>query len=72
MKKYVLPLAVISMVTLQACNEQATTIVTAEADAPVALESTAQRLSYGIAYGFGARLSQDSGRGVDPSRPPAR
>ena len=60
MKKFVLPLALISMVTLQACNEDAKTIVTAEADAPVALETTAQRLSYGIAYGFGARLAQDS------------
>ncbi|MBE9539352.1 MAG: FKBP-type peptidyl-prolyl cis-trans isomerase [Proteobacteria bacterium] len=60
MKKYVLPLALISMVTLQACNEETAKTDTAKADAAVVLETTSQRLSYGIAYGMGSRMSQDS------------
>jgi FKBP-type peptidyl-prolyl cis-trans isomerase len=60
MKKYVLPLALISMVTLQACNEEAAKTDTATAEAPLALETSSQRLSYGIAYGMGLRMSQDS------------
>ncbi|MFT5711335.1 MAG: FKBP-type peptidyl-prolyl cis-trans isomerase [Halioglobus sp.] len=57
MKKYVLPLALISMVTLQACSEKAAEI---DADAPVALETSEQRLSYGIAFGLGSRMAVDS------------
>ena len=63
MKKYALPLAVASMVTLQACNQQSapTTEVAEVADATApALETSTQRLSYGIAYGLGARMLIDS------------
>ncbi len=60
MKKYVLPLALISMLTLQACNEDAATTETAKADVPAALETSSQRLSYGIAYGLGSRMLLDS------------
>lgn len=60
MKKYVLPLALISMVTLQACNEKAAETEVVKADAPVVLETSAQRLSYGIAFGLGARMAVDS------------
>ena len=60
MKKYVLPLALISMVTLQACNEETANSDTAKADAPAALETSSQRLSYGIAYGLGSRMLLDS------------
>lgn len=60
MKKYVLPLALISMVTLQACSEKAAETDAVIADAPVALETSAQRLSYGIAYGLGSRMAVDA------------
>ncbi len=60
MKKFVLPLALISMLTLQACNEESGKTEAATADAPVVLETSSQRLSYGIAYGLGSRMSQDS------------
>ena len=60
MKKFVLPLALISMVTLQACNEETGKTEAPAADAAVTLETSAQRLSYGIAYGFGSRMAQDS------------
>ncbi len=60
MKKYVLPLALISMVTLQACNEKAAETEVVVADAPVALETSAQRLSYGIAFGLGSRMAADA------------
>jgi len=64
MKKYVLPIALMGMVTLQGCNDK-TNEESASADAGtveavVALETTPQRLSYGIAYGLGARMLQDS------------
>ena len=60
MKKFVLPLALISMVSLQACNEEAAKTEAPAAEAAVTLETSAQRLSYGIAYGFGSRMAQDS------------
>jgi len=60
MKKYVLPLALISMVTLQACNEETAKTEVAAADTAVSLETSAQRLSYGIAYGLGSRMLLDS------------
>ena len=60
MKKYVLPLALISIVTLQACNDEAAKTEVVTADAPAALETSAQRLSYGIAYGLGSRMAADS------------
>ncbi len=63
MKKYALPLALVGLVSLQACNQQsAGTDATAAAEpaaAEVALESTQQRLSYGIAFGLGQRMAQD-------------
>ncbi|MEM9254858.1 MAG: FKBP-type peptidyl-prolyl cis-trans isomerase [Pseudomonadota bacterium] len=66
MKKYTLPLAVVSAVTLQACNQQAPVAgdETAAAVAPpstemAALETAEQRLSYGIAYTMGQRMTQD-------------
>ncbi len=60
MKKYVLPLALISIVSLQACNDEAAETSAVKADATVALETSAQRLSYGIAYGLGSRMAADS------------
>jgi len=63
MKKYALPLALVSVFTLQACNDQSSTTQTqgtaAEAPAGVSLESSEQRLSYGIAYGLGQRMAAD-------------
>jgi FKBP-type peptidyl-prolyl cis-trans isomerase len=63
MKKYALPLALVGAVTLQACNQQSADTESAAAAAPaaeVALEGTEQRLSYGMAYGLGKRMSMDA------------
>lgn len=61
MKKYALSLAVISIVTLQACNQQASAPQESASAAPsaAALETSEQRLSYGIAYGLGQRMAVD-------------
>ena len=63
MKKYALPLALVGLVSLQACNQQSagtdSTAAAEPAAAEVALESTQQRLSYGIAFGLGQRMAQD-------------
>jgi FKBP-type peptidyl-prolyl cis-trans isomerase FkpA len=61
MKKYALPLALVSAVALTACNEKASTPEAPKATttASVTLESSDQRLSYGIAYGLGKRMSSD-------------
>jgi FKBP-type peptidyl-prolyl cis-trans isomerase len=61
MKKYALPLVMVSLVTLQACNQKTDTAASTAAPAAetVALETTEQRLSYGIAYGLGQRMAQD-------------
>lgn len=64
MKKYALPLALVGLVSLAACNEQTTGTQSAAAPvAPVAdavaLETVEQRLSYGIAFGLGQRMAQD-------------
>jgi len=60
MKKYALPIALVGLVSLQACNEQTTSTATTEsAPATIALETTEQRLSYGIAFGLGKRMLQD-------------
>ncbi len=59
MNKYLLPVAVLSMVTLQACNDQAATSEAVDSDT-VVLETSSQRLSYGIAYGLGSRMLLDS------------
>ncbi len=61
MKKYALPLALSSLFVLQACNQQTpTTDAPEEAASAVALETSEQRLSYGIAYGLGERMKADS------------
>ena len=61
MKKYALPLALASLVTLQACNEQpATAPEAANEPAAVTLETPEQRLSYGIAFGLGKRMQADT------------
>jgi FKBP-type peptidyl-prolyl cis-trans isomerase len=65
MKKYALPLALATAVTLTACNQEASTPATSEAPqatqaaSDVSLESSDQRLSYGIAYGLGQRMAND-------------
>ncbi len=64
MKKYALPLALVSVFTLQACNDQSSTATTtestaAEAPAGISLETSEQRLSYGIAFGLGQRMAAD-------------
>lgn len=71
MKMYLLPLALVSVVALQACDQTTSTPATpapaekpaaaAEAAAPAAAEltTTEQRLSYGIAYGLGQRMKAD-------------
>ena len=66
MKKYALPLALVGAVALQACNQQTADTQTVAAPAvpaePVGLqlETTQQRLSYGIAYTLGQRMAADS------------
>jgi len=64
MKKYALPLALSSMLVLQACSEATNTSDTAAVDAPTAtasaLENSEQRLSYGIAFGLGQRMHSDA------------
>lgn len=66
MNKYALPLAVASLVALQACNQQTAdsgkTPETAAASTPAAvqLETTEQRLSYGIALTLGQRMKADA------------
>ena len=65
MKKYALPFALVGLVSLQACNQQTASTESAPAPAAapaaaeVSLESTDQRLSYGIAFGLGQRMAQD-------------
>jgi len=60
MKKYALPLALVGLVSLQACNEQTASTESATAPAAeVTLENSDQRLSYGIAFGLGQRMAQD-------------
>ncbi|MCB1688025.1 MAG: FKBP-type peptidyl-prolyl cis-trans isomerase [Halioglobus sp.] len=65
MKTYLLPLALVSVVALQACDQMNSTApaekpaATTEAAAPAALTTTEQRLSYGIAYGLGQRMQAD-------------
>lgn len=63
MKKYALPLVLVGAVALQACNQQTADTQTAVAPAEPAgpqLETTSQRLSYGIAFTLGQRMSADS------------
>ena len=61
MKKYALPLALVSVMGLQACTQQSPGDAAAPAAATeVVLETTEQRLSYGIAYGLGQRMAADA------------
>ena len=61
MKKYALPLALAAVVTLQACNQQAGDSAAPAPSAPAVaqLDTTEQRLSYGIAYTLGQRMKAD-------------
>jgi len=66
MNKYILPLALVSFATLQACNQKPpTTTVAAEATAPAeapaasSLTTSEERLSYGIGYSMGQRMLAD-------------
>lgn len=60
MKKLALPLAIASIVALTACNEQSDNAAApAGAETQAALETSEQRLSYGIALGLGSRMRQD-------------
>jgi FKBP-type peptidyl-prolyl cis-trans isomerase len=58
MKKLALPVAIFAALTLQACQQNSDTTASQSASEPT-LESTEQRLSYGIAFGLGQRLAQD-------------
>ncbi len=70
MKKYALPLALVGLVALQACNQKAADPGEAAATAPgetaatapggPKLETTEQRLSYGIALNLGERMKADN------------
>ena len=63
MKKLVLPLAIVAAAGLTACNQQAAeataTAAPASTPAAVTLETTEQRISYGIAFSLGMRMNQD-------------
>ena len=62
MKKYALPLALVALVALQACNQKTAETGEAAVAAPagVKLETTEQRLSYGIALTLGQRMKTDN------------
>jgi FKBP-type peptidyl-prolyl cis-trans isomerase len=66
MKKYLLPLALVSAVSLQACDQKTPATAPEQAASPASeapaatdLATTEQRLSYGIAYGLGQRMKAD-------------
>jgi FKBP-type peptidyl-prolyl cis-trans isomerase len=65
MNKYILPLALVSVATLQACNQKPPAAAPTEAAAPaesstsVSLTTSEQRLSYGIGYSMGQRMVAD-------------
>jgi len=65
MNKFALPLAVVSVFALQACTQPANDAASGEstpakAAESVTLDSAEKRLSYGIAYGLGPRMANDS------------
>ncbi len=66
MKKYALPLAVVAALGLQACNQQTTSGDAAAESSAVTLETSEQRLSYGIAFNLGSRMKND-GMAIDTS-----
>lgn len=57
MKKYALSLALVSVAALQGCNQQSTPDATAAAPAEIALETSEQRVSYGLAFNVGSRMT---------------
>lgn len=60
MMKIHVPLAMLAVFTLSACEQKPATEAVPEAETTgVVLETTEERLSYGIAYGLGQRLKQD-------------
>lgn len=59
MKKYALPLALVGLLSLQACNQQSADTGVAEKAPAAALDTPEQRLSYGIAYNLGKRMAHD-------------
>ncbi|MFV0477564.1 MAG: FKBP-type peptidyl-prolyl cis-trans isomerase [Parahaliea sp.] len=63
MKKYVLPLALVTATSLTACKQEKapeeSQVAAAPAEQQVALESTASRLSYGLGFGMGQRMADD-------------
>jgi len=62
MKNYLMPLALVGALALQACNQPSAPAQEKEAKAPAAeaaLTTPEQRLSYGIAYGLGLRMKAD-------------
>jgi FKBP-type peptidyl-prolyl cis-trans isomerase len=59
MNKLYLPVALAAILALQACNQGSQSGSGASNAAAPALDTSEQRLSYGIAYGLGQRLSQD-------------
>jgi len=60
MNKILLLGAMVSMLFLHACsNEEAAEGGAGQSGAAVALDTSAQKISYGIAYGFGQRLKMD-------------
>lgn len=58
MNKILLLGVFVSTLFLQACNHEESAEVAADS-AAVALDTSAQKISYGIAYGFGQRLKMD-------------
>jgi FKBP-type peptidyl-prolyl cis-trans isomerase len=65
MKKLLLPVAVLGVLTLQGCNQQSETTAPAEPEA-VALDTPEQRLSYGIGQNFGMQMKNNS-LPIDPA-----
>jgi FKBP-type peptidyl-prolyl cis-trans isomerase len=59
MKKLNFSLALLAMVLLAACGQQDSSTDAVDAAPDVALDTTEERLSYGIAFGLGERLKSD-------------
>lgn len=61
MKKYALSLALVSVAALQGCNEGTNSATNASVAAPaeVTLETSEQRVSYGIAFNVGSRMTAE-------------
>lgn len=65
MKKYAVPIALVGLLSLQACNQQPPAGADAAADSAAAaapevmLDSSGKRLSYGLAFGIGQRMASE-------------